>query len=228
MTNGNAILVAPTEPLLVKALGTVALVPESYGADIMWAEQVLGGLVCVQRKEVGDLVASVVDGRLAKECQQLSARAVKLAVLLVEGQPKWTREGVLLDQYANWTRAQHRSLLRSVQLQGILVDYTDSTADTVSYIGELAQWAAKEGHHSLERRPKPKADPADWGAITDKRWGIHVLQSVPGVGPGVARDIWDHFSGLPIELLVGRKELLEVRGVGPKIADALMRAFGPC
>jgi DNA excision repair protein ERCC-4 len=222
----NAILVAPSEPPLIKTLGTVALVPEAYGCDIMWAEPVLGGLVCVQRKEVSDLVKSVGDGRLAKECQQLLALTVKLAVLVVEGQPHFSNEGVLLSQYQYWTRAQHRSLLRSVQLQGILVDTTDSTADTVAYIGELAHWAAKEGHHSLERRPKPKGEPTDWGVVTDRRWGMHLLQSVPGIGPGVAADIWDHCGGLPVKLAMSADELRQIKGVGPKTVKALARAFG--
>jgi len=63
-------LVAPTEPMTLKALGTVSLVPEDYGSDFLWASPVFG-LVGVQRKEASDFVASVMDGRLDKELAQM-------------------------------------------------------------------------------------------------------------------------------------------------------------
>lgn len=217
----SSLLIAPTEPELIKTLGTVSSTPERYGADILWMDRAVGGLIGVQRKEVSDLINSVQDGRLAKEIVQL--RAVHLPVLIVEGSPHWTVDGALVHKYTRWTRTQHHSLLRSVQQRGIIVEYTSSTAETVARVEDIVRWAAKDDHNSLDRRPKPSPD--DWGKISDKAWALHLLQSVPGIGPKQAELIWDTFGRAPIVLDCTREELLAIRGLGPKKVAAILAAF---
>ena len=215
-----AILIAPTEPSRLKAIGTVSSVPETFGADIMWSCAQVGGLVGVQRKELRDLIASVHDGRLAKEVQQLSR--VAYACLIVEGQPRWTNDGALVDPYTKWTKHSHRSLLRSVQARGIEVCVSDSVTDTVMAVMELAEYLKKETHDALDRRPKPRGE---WGDPTEKDFAMHVLQSAPGVGPKMAGAIYDHFDGVPIGWTITRDELEEVAGIGPGRASKLWRTF---
>lgn len=216
------LLIAPSEPPLIKALGTVSSTPEKYGADILWAERAVSGLIGVQRKEVSDLIGSVQDGRLNKEIVQM--RACHLAFLIVEGHPHWTSDGTLVHRWARWTRGQHYSLLRSVQTRGIVVEYTETTADTVGRIEDIHRWAAKADHTSLDRRPKPGPD--EWGKVTDRGWGLHLLQSVPGIGPKQAELIWDHFGKVPVGLSVTREDLAAIKGLGPKRVDSMFKAFG--
>ena len=216
-------LIAPSEGDLLKSLGTVSSVPERHGADVLWAERAVRGLIGVQRKELSDLIESSRDGRLSKEVAQL--RSCKLAFLLVEGRPQWTVDGVLVHRYAVWTRRAHHALLRSVQLRGIVVEFTDSLSDTVARVEEIADYAAKGSHTSLDRRPKPMSD--GWGKLTDEAWGCHLLQSVDGIGPTQAKAIWDYFNGhLPIGLTVPVERLAEIKGLGPKRLTAIRRAFG--
>lgn len=215
-------LISPAEPPLIKTLGTVSATPEKYGADILWSERNVSGLVGIQRKEVSDFVASVGDGRLNREMIQL--RAVNLPILIIEGNPHWTLDGVLVHKYTRWTRAQHNSLLRSIQMRGVIVESTASVAETIKRVEEIAKWAAKADHTSLDRRPKPGPD--EWGKVTDKAWGLHMLQSVPGIGPKQAEVIWDHFGRLPLGLTVSREELMAIRGLGNKRVADIMKAFG--
>ncbi len=217
-------LVSPTEhDPAVAAIGRAAFTPERHGVDILWAEPKVGGLIGIQRKELKDLIASVTDGRLAKEVQQM--QSLKLAVLAVEGRANWTPDGVFVHRFVHWTRAQHRSLLRSVQQRGIVVEFTDDSADTVALCYEIAAWAAKGNHHSLDTRPKPFPD--KWGTRTSKAWGIHMLQSVPGIGPSHAESIWDSFDGnVPIGLTCNEARLAQVKGLGPKRIKSLVEAFG--
>lgn len=214
-------LIAPSEPRSIKVLGKSSSVPEKWGADIFFAAG--GGTVGVQRKELTDLIASVQDGRLAKEVGQL--QQVGRAVLIVEGRARWSSEGVLLgrDYGMPWTRTAHRNLMYSVQAQGIWVEQTDDANDTVAAVLNLHDYLRKPKHHSLVRRPGPVSP---WGKATNQDWLAHFLQGLEGVGPELAKNLIEHFGGRsPIEWRVGERELRDVKGVGPKKAKQMVEAL---
>lgn len=216
-------LISPAEHAApIKDLGRVSSLPERHGADVMWMDPTIKGLVGVQRKAIPDLVASVQDGRLAKEVAQL--QTCKVAVVIVEGRPRWSSEGQLMMGYVKWSRTQHRSLLRSIQGRGIFVEHSDSIADTAALIREIASWVGKGDHTSLDRRPKP--GPNNWGKVDDEAWACHLLQSVPDIGPVQAKAIWDHFDGaIPVALTTDAVELAKVPGLGPKRIAKILKAF---
>lgn len=220
----SSFLVSPAEPPLIRAIGFTSQAPERHGFDVLWAEPTVGGLVGIQRKEFGDLINSVADGRLAKEVLQWGGSpTVKLAFLIIEGIPHWTMDGELVHRYAHWHIRQYRGLMRSAQQKGMIVETTKNMAETIERIGEVAQWCAKE-HRSLVTRPKPGPD--RWGQVSEKGWASHLLQSIPGLGPKQAEAIYDHFEGkVPIGLTCTAEELLAIKGLGPKKVDAILRAF---
>ncbi len=216
-------LVSPAEPLLIRALGTTSAVPEKLGADIVWADRTLGGTIGVQRKVYTDLIASEDDGRLTKELLQLPQ--CRMAFLIVEGRPTWTVDGMLNHQHLGyWSREGYRSLLRSVQTRGVIVEHSDDEADTISLIESIAKWIAKGTHRSLDRRPKAGTD--RWGQKTHRGTQAHILQSVDGIGPAQANAILDHFGELPLQWSVGEDDLKAVRGLGPKKVKAMVAAIG--
>lgn len=214
-------LVAPSEPAALKALGTVSSLPEKVGCDVLaW---VAGKKCGVQRKEVGDLLKSVGDGRLAKELAQMQAANVAARLLVVEGRVRWTGDGVMVGQWgAEWTRAQWAGLLWSVQEMGAWVSFTDDVAGTVEEVQWFFAWCARE-HRSLHTRPGPGSM---WGArATGEEWAQWALQGMPGVGPKLAARVMQAFGRVPLRWDVGRDELLAVEGMGPKKVDALWRLF---
>lgn len=213
-------LIAPSEPRSIKILGTSSTVPETYGADILFPAN--GGMVGVQRKELSDLIASVQDGRLTKELAQM--QRLGLAVLIVEGRPKWSTDGALLRDYGmQWTRSTHRNLLYSVQARGVWVEQTDDANDTVGAVLNLHEYLRKPKHHSLIRRPGPKSP---WGKAGNRDWLCHFLQGLEGVGPELAERIVDYFGGRsPIAWQCTAEHLKGIEGIGPKRAKALMDAL---
>lgn len=211
-------LVAPTEPPALRAIGTTSLTPERWGVDFFWSAG-KNGLAGVQRKEFRDLIASVRDGRLAKECAQMQQLAIPM--LVVEGRPKWTGDGILLDQWTPWTKDQYTSLLASVQSRGIWVFCSDDMDDTIRTIMDLERWSKKEGHSTLVRRPAPSSP---WGKPGNRDWALHIIQGLPGCGPELAARIYDEH-GIPWGWKVTRKELGSVRGVGPKKVAAWYELF---
>lgn len=215
-------LVAPTEPPLIKALGTVSLVPERHGVDIMWPSPTLGGLAGIQRKEWTDLIASVGDGRLMKEVEQMTT--LRYAGLVIEGKPHWTQDGQLKHRYLTYTRDGYRALIRLLQIRGVVVEHSDDETDTIALIEHAAEWLEKKTHLTLSRRPKPGPD--RWGKRTNKTWGMHVLQSVDGIGPMQAEAIFDAAGGkVPLQLTMSPEELRAIPGIGPKRVASLVKAF---
>jgi len=212
--------VAPSEPRVIKSLGKVSSIPERYGSDVWFV--VSGTTVGVQRKEISDLIASVQDGRLGKECAQL--QQVGRAVLIVEGRLRWTSDGLLMKDYGiPWSRSTHRNLLYSVQSQGIWVESTEDANDTVAAVLNLQAYLRQPKHHGLLRRPGPVSP---WGKATNKEWLSHFLQGLEGVGPETAENIINHFGGrCPIEWRVTEDHLRDVKGIGPKRAKQMMEAL---
>lgn len=217
-------LASPAEPAsLVRMVGAKCRASvEGYGVDFLWGSRALGGLCGVQRKEVRDLVASLHDGRLAKELAQMNR--LRMRVLIVEGKTAWTRDGELADAYARITKRQLRAALWSVQARGVWVERTDSHQETAEALGWLQEWSRKDKHTGLIARPGPAG--SAWGKIGNRDYQLHLLTSLPGVGVELAERILGHFGRVPLTLGVGEEELLEVKGLGKVKVKRIMEALG--
>lgn len=204
-------LIAPTEaqhpPL--RALGRISTTPERCGVDFLWAAKSVG-TIGVQRKAFpSDFLSSVDDGRLAKEVAQM--RVLDVRVLVVEGRGTWTMDGNLVSRWGQtWTRDQHRSFLWSMRAAGVWVEWSEDVEDTAAVIRGLEKWSRKAKHTSLMRRPGAKGA---WGKPTTREFQLHVLMSLPDVGPELAERILDTL-GMPFGWRVGEEDLRRVHGVG--------------
>lgn len=229
------LIVSSTEPLALRKLlppHRLSTMPERFGADVMW--NVKGEWWGVQRKTVKDLVASVLDGRLAKEMGQMQQLAGKY--LIIEGTLTWTTQhstsgtgGDLLtlttsSKYGttNVTRRQLNGIVWSVQNKGVHVEYTRNCPGTAGHLSMLLEWSRKEGHSSLTRRPSPAGK---WGTPSNREYGEWVLQGFPGVGPEIAKNVWEMFGGVPLQWTVDLKELATVKGVGKGKAQTMLDAL---
>lgn len=214
-------LVSPTERAPFNTLGPTSSLPEQFGADFLIFSPVFGR-VGVQRKEINDLVASLSDGRVTREVIQM--RELEVGIWLVEGDPKWSSDGVLLSggYGKKFTRASLEGVMWSLQASGFWVTRTDSAQGTVSTLAHLDAWMAKPSHKGLTSRPNPRSE---FGTAANTRdWQIHLMQSLPGLGFSHARDIVDHYGGLPLRLKDG-VDLTEVRGVGRVLKHRVEQVF---
>ena len=216
-------IVAPTERDAIRLLpdARVNLTPERYGVDFLWVTKP-AGLVGVQRKAFpSDFIASVTDGRLAKEVGQMQRLDVK--VLVLEGRPQWTTEGELVAAYGQrWTVQSHRSFLWSMRAAGVWVDWTDDVDDTVAYVRQMEEWSRKAKHQSLMRRPMGGRD--GWGVASNRLFQEHLLMGLPDVGPELAGRIIDTL-GMPFGWRVEEADLLRVHGIGKTRARKMMKAL---
>lgn len=207
-------LVSPAErdPRIL-ALGTVSSLPERVGADILFFAH--GRKVAIQRKDVRDLRASAVDGRLAKEIGQMSAAGCSPCLLVVEGKTTFDTSGVLQDRWGQqWTYAQWVAVQWSIQHAGCWVQATRDAGETAEVCRLFEKWVKKKTHHSLASRP---AAGSIWGSRPDQReFAVHFLQGLEGVGPELAGRIYDAYGGLPVQWRkeVDEKWLTGLEGVG--------------
>lgn len=223
------ILVAPTEPAALKAIGTTSSIPERFGCDVLWRAR--GAWWGVQRKELRDLLASVADGRLAKELGQMQMvrDGGGWTCLVIEGPPRWTTEGQMLgDSWGGvggrFTHDAWWSLLMSVGATGCGVQVVKDTAELAAWCTHMKKWSEKN-HGLAVARPKQVATNS-WGEQGNEHWGSWFLQGIPGVGADRAMAIVKHFGRVPMKMDVERGELLKVKGLGEKTVDAIMKALG--
>lgn len=216
----EGLTVSSTEPARLRAMGdSTSTEPENYGADFIWDAQ--GQMWGVQRKELSDYIASLHDGRLGMELQQMAR--LDHALLIIEGEPRWTTEGTLHTNYGGtFTRDQYHSLRLTIdKMFNVRVYEVSSLTGTMDMIASFVNWSRKTDHNSLLTRPKEKSA---WGSADSRDYRIWFLQGVPGVGPKIAAAIDDKLGGSPYTMRISREELLQIEGVGAKTADAIIKA----
>lgn len=212
-------LISPTEPPALRALGLTSSVPEEYGADIAIPSSTFG-LVGVQRKEFGDLVSSLHDGRLAEQLGKMGDLGA--GMFIIEGEPRWSHTGESM-RFPGMTQAQYRAASWSIQSRGYWLTSTRDLADTIECLTRLEQWLSKKHHHGLRQRPGPVVR---WGHPKNRDYAVHLLSSLPGIGGELAGRIYDAV-GLPLRWTVGEAELCQIEGVGKKKAQRILGLFEP-
>lgn len=211
-------LISPTEPFPFKSIGTVSSVPERFGADFLIMGKTVGKIGVQRKKFPEDLLSSLADGRLYTQVHQM--QELDQAIVVLEGLGRWTEDGELVDIRA-FTKKQLFSLVWSLSFEfGMEVFQVRGMKDTIMLLESLESWAKKEKHSSLRTRPGPKKD--SWGKLGNREYGIHLLQSFPGMGPELAGRVIDHFGKVPIKWdLDGVEDLIAVKGIGKGKAEKI-------
>lgn len=215
-------LVSPTEPFPIKQLGTISILPEKLGADILIiANKMRTG---VQRKKFPeDFIASLADGRLYQQVEQM--KQLDRALLIIEGFGSWTTDDMLVDSRLNFSRQQMYALFFSITFEfGLQIFQVRDINETIRMLNTLDTWAQKDRHNSLKSRPGVPKDA--WGRRENPQYQAWIIQSFPGVGPELAARIVEHFGRAPIRWEVSEEELRAVPGVGKGKARKMMEALG--
>jgi ERCC4-type nuclease len=216
------ILISPSEPAELREALAAASSPlcEEKGADILAPTG--KGLLGIQRKEVpSDFLASLEDGRLAKELPLLS-RGVDFPVLLLEGVLIYDTDDCLRvgGRPTRYKRLAIRRLLRSVFCShGIYVEHSVGLSETPTVVKELIDYFGHD-HTSLLTRPKLHGL---WGKPTANEQICYFYQGVPGIGVVLAQSLARIFPR-PVDLVVASlDDLKAIPQVGNQRAGRVYR-----
>ena len=220
------ILVSSNERIEVRqALGELGLEASLPFDFLMYS---MRGSIAAERKQFpGDFVASVRDGRLAKECAAMR-QETPWRVVIVEGEPRYSAGGKLILQGkpSEWTRKGIRNLFRSIRyVEGCDVEFSMDIQDTVEVLKEVQSYFDQKDHLSLRRRPSFESS---WPVPIYEERFVHWLQ---GCGPQFsiirARAIAQIFKS-PLEIASAymdgtlTERLKSIHGISDKLAGAFV------
>jgi Fanconi anemia group M protein len=166
--------------------------------------------VLVERKTIGDFVASLRDGRLFPQAARL-AHCRYRSVLLIEGPKPPSMPNV-------HPHALEGALVSLATMWRLPVLHSPAPEQSFLILRILADQASRQSQPVLRRFDrKPKR-------LTSRR--LFLLQGLPGVGPALAHRLLDHFGSIERVLSAEASALTEVRGVGPKKAARIRELVG--
>jgi len=169
----------------------------------------LPGRFIVERKEANDFVTSIMNGHLFHQAELLASHADRPFIVL---------EGNLDEIYSSIDPESVAGAISALLLfYGISVAPSPSIDATARLIGRMIIHSTQGlGYEIPLRTEKPKSD---GGAA------LYLVEGLPGVGPGMARKLIQHF-GTPAKVFsAGAVELREVKGVGPKTIASILEAL---
>jgi Fanconi anemia group M protein len=164
--------------------------------------------VAVERKESGDFIQSLIDGRLFTQLSALRS-AYRRPVLIIEGEQ-------LIGLRAVNPQSLYGALASiAIRIQ-IPIIWTRSGEETANVLHRIAHLEQVSAGRPLRTRP------GEMGA-TDADVLEYILSGFPGIDTVISRAILSEFGTLEKVFSSDIKELRKVKGVGPKIAGRIKR-----
>lgn len=193
--------------------------PERYGVDFGWMCEHEDDWRGVQRKEMSDFLASLDDGRLAKEIAQMNAHII-MPTLVLEGRIQVANGQVITPRFND--NIEYGSFMRrllTLANRGVQVFFTNEPSQTAEFIWSYYVWSQRENHDAASTRPKPSND---WGKLTNRDFQVHLLQGLDGVGVKTAKAIIETLGRCPLKVDATVEELMQVPGVGRATARKIV------
>ena len=162
--------------------------------------------IAIERKSQNDFLNSIFDKRLLVQLANLREN-YKNALLIVEGDEN------LFSMREIHPNAIRGMILTLVTYFKVPLIYTRNYSDTAMYIKTLVERLGKSRKPiSLSDRRKP---------LTKEDYKLYLIESLPDVGPTLAKNLIGKFGSMKGVLNASMKELTEVEGVGKKKAEKI-------
>ncbi len=171
-------------------------------------DYIISDEVAVERKETGDFVQSLIDGRLFGQLSALRSTYLR-PVLIIEGEQLVGLRAV--------NPASIYGALASIAIRlRIPILWTRDSRETANVLYRLAHL------EQISERRMPRTRPTE-GKATDAETLEYILAGFPGVDTVISRALLNEFGTLGRVFNASVKELQKVKGVGPKIAGRIKR-----
>ncbi len=162
--------------------------------------------VAIERKESGDFIQSLIDGRLFVQLSALRS-TYRRPVLIIEGEQLTGLRAV--------NPASIYGALASIAIRlRIPILWTRNAQETANVLYRIAHLEQIESKKTLRTRsPETKG--------TDAETLEYILSGFPGIDTVISRSILTQFGTLEKTFKAEENELMKVKGVGPKTASRL-------
>lgn len=187
---------------VVRHLAVKDIIVESKQLDI--GDYLVSERVGVERKEVEDFIASIMDGRLFQQVKALK-RAYMSPLIIIEGQ----------DLYSRRLSAEAiRGTLAAITVDfGVPIMFTANDSETAEFILTLVKREAAEGRIPGIRGEK--------GTMLIQERQQFIIEGFPNISGIIAQRLLSHFGSVKAILEATDEELMEVKGVGKGIAKGI-------
>jgi len=181
---------------------------EISGESLEIGDYVASEEVAVERKETGDFIQSLIDGRLFVQLSALRS-AYRRPVLIIEG------EQILGLRAVNPASIYGALASIAVRIQ-VPILWTRNAEETANVLYRIARLEQIESSRPLRTRSGETKG-------TDAEALEYILSGFPGVDTVTSRAILVEFGTLEKIFSAEQRELQKVKGVGPKIAGRIKR-----
>lgn len=170
--------------------------------ELPCGDYVLSPEVAVERKSATDFVLSVMSGRVFEQVGKMKLD-FKRPIVMIEGDPLKTRSSIDPKAVAG-------AISSLITIQEVSVLMVANAAETAVMLSTMARHLQEGLGYEINlhpKKPKPNAAAAQY-----------VIGSLPGVGPGNAKKLFDHFGSIFKVMTATTEDITKVKGIGPKTA----------
>ena len=173
-------------------------------------DYILSSRVGVERKEVGDFLGSLLDGRLFAQVRSLSA-TFERPLMIIEGKDLYTTRNI--------QPASVRGALASIMVDfGVPVFMTSGPEETAELLMTILRSENETGGHGPVLR-------SDKTVMGQRQRLEYVVQGLPRVSATLSVRLLEHFGTIQTIANSNVEKLLEVKGVGDKTALSIFQTL---
>lgn len=189
---------------VIKALSAMDNISVKIGS-LPCGDYILGPQVAVERKAATDFVISIMDGRIFQQVAKMKLDYQR-PIVLIEGDPFKTRSKIDSKSIAgaiSWINA----------VEHVTVLMVSDPSESPLMLATMARHLQEGIGYDINLHPK-KPKPTDAAAQ-------YLIGSLPGIGPGNAKKLYDHFGSAAKVIAASPAMLSSVKGIGPKTAERI-------
>jgi DNA excision repair protein ERCC-4 len=172
-------------------------------------DYIVADSIAIERKKTSDLVRSIFDGRLFDQVRRLS-EAYEKVVILVQGSPGDIR--MLTDKWAS----VYGSIARIILEGSVGMVFAENEEDAAYIIHSIAQKAQDSYGKIPVIHKKPRL-----GSMEE--WQVYIVQSLPHIGPKLARRLLKRFGSVVGVFNASALELSRIEGLSEWKAQEIVR-----
>ena len=163
--------------------------------------------ISIERKSGQDFVSSLIDGRLKDQIFNMEANYDR-TFLIIHGSP-----------FLSLANVHEHAILGMLSSIAVRTKTKILQVDTLSDFAYLCKSIIEK---CQDNKPFTASQVVKRNALDA---AIRILSQIDGISTVKARAILEHFKTLRAVILANKEKLMEIKGIGPKLAENISKTF---